>query len=84
MAYSPLAGRLNLRGGYVTRETGMRSIAIVVLTGALLAGCGSSSNVESVRQDQQDYLRRQQDCANPQWKAAHEGLWYNVCRSNKS
>lgn len=63
----------------------MRSIAIVVLMGALLAGCGSSSaNIESVSQEQQDYLRRQQDCASPQWKAAHEGLWYNVCRSNKS
>lgn len=63
----------------------MRSIAFVVLMAALLAGCGGSGDhLESVTQEQQDYLRRQQDCANPQWKAAHEGLWYNVCRSNKS
>lgn len=30
----------------------------------------------------QTELRRERDCANPHWKAANLGLWYNVCRSN--
>lgn len=60
-----------------------RSIAFVVLMLAapLLAACGDAPPSEMQYHDQRTELRREQDCANPKWKAANLGLWYNICPS---
>ncbi|MGH7091036.1 MAG: hypothetical protein ACREFQ_19220 [Stellaceae bacterium] len=52
---------------------------------AALAGCHGASPVlpsATPGHNAQTELRRERDCANPQWKAANLGLWYNVCRSD--
>jgi len=59
--------------------------ATVILLALLCAGCSSASTAlpsDAPNHDQQTELRREQDCANPKWKAANLGLWYNVCRPN--
>ncbi|HXS38599.1 MAG TPA: hypothetical protein VN766_00355 [Stellaceae bacterium] len=63
--------------------------AVVLLALApLLAGCGHSSSsdksaeVGSAAADAQSELRREQDCANAEWKAANPGLYYNLCPNN--
>jgi hypothetical protein len=54
----------------------------------LLAGCGHSSSssksaeVGSAAADAQSELRREQDCASAEWKAANPGLYYNLCPNN--
>jgi len=48
----------------------------------LLSACGHDSKsptTGSAAADAQSELRREQDCANPQWKAANPGLYYNLC-----
>ena len=43
-----------------------------------LSGC-KDSVVDDPRHDRQTEAQREQDCADPQWKAANLGLWYNIC-----
>ena len=47
----------------------------------LLAGLSACKTpvTDDPRHDQKTEARREQDCANPQWKAANLGLWYNIC-----
>jgi len=52
-----------------------------LLLAALLCGCSESTSPR-LSHDERTELRREQDCANPQWKAANAGLWYNVCPTN--
>ncbi len=50
----------------------------------LLCGCGHKDVSASVPpgHDARTEWRREQDCADPQWKAANLGLWYNVCATS--
>ncbi|MGH7032450.1 MAG: hypothetical protein ACREFL_01810 [Stellaceae bacterium] len=61
------------------------AIALLALA-PLLAGCGHSASksaeVGSAAGDAQSELRREQDCANAEWKAANPGLYYNLCPNN--
>lgn len=58
------------------------ALALVVLA-PLLGGCGDheskSPALGSAAADAQSELRREQDCASAQWKAANPGLYYNLC-----
>jgi hypothetical protein len=59
--------------------------AMVLLLALGCVGCSSSKEMpgDAPRHDQQTELRREKDCADPHWKSANLGLWYNVCRPNK-
>ncbi len=61
-------------------------VALTMLPAPLLGACGHQDTLPSQIQghDAQTELRREHDCANPQWKEANLGLWYNVCRSDAS
>jgi len=50
----------------------------------MLCGCSHKNVSASVPPDNdaRTELRREQDCADPQWKAANLGLWYNVCATS--
>lgn len=68
--------------GLAPRRMGV--VALLALA-PLLAGCGhgsKSAEAGSAAADAQSELRREQDCANPQWKAANPGLYYNLCPNN--
>ena len=55
------------------------ALLLVILAPSLCA-CGSrSADLPAAGHDARTELRREQDCANAQWKAANPGLWYNVC-----
>ena len=59
-----------------------KAALLMLLSGALvggLSGCHRSSVADDPRHDQRTEVRREQDCANPEWKAANLGLWDNVC-----
>ncbi len=43
-----------------------------------LSGC-KDSVVDDPQHDRQTEAQREQDCADPAWKAANLGLWYNIC-----
>ncbi|HEY3917751.1 MAG TPA: hypothetical protein VGL83_08150 [Stellaceae bacterium] len=49
--------------------------------GPLLGGCGKAIPSDDPLHDIRTEARREQDCADPQWKAANLGLWYNLCES---
>lgn len=51
-------------------------LALIALGG--LSGC-KESPVDDPQHDRQTEAAREQDCANPDWKAANLGLWYNIC-----
>jgi hypothetical protein len=51
-------------------------LALPLLVG--LSGC-KDSVADDPRHDAQTEAAREQDCANPQWKEANLGLWYNIC-----
>ena len=57
-------------------------IALCLLAG--LAACSSSGGGPTAEERKQEDTRQQHDCADTQWKAAHLGLWYSVCRPNVS
>jgi hypothetical protein len=44
-----------------------------------LCGCGKDSVATNPQHDLRTEAQREQDCADPQWKAANLGLWYNIC-----
>jgi hypothetical protein len=52
--------------------------AVAVLLGACSSGPGGIDSGE----DAKESVRQQKDCADPDWKAAHLGVWYSVCRPN--
>ena len=52
-------------------------LALTALGG--LSGCGKDSVADNPQHDVRTEARREQDCADPQWKAANLGLWYNIC-----
>ena len=47
----------------------------------LLGGCGHDDVSADPQHDVRTEARREQDCANPSWKAANLGLWYNLCQT---
>jgi hypothetical protein len=59
----------------------MRQAFFILLAAALLASCGGKSGIDPER-DQKDAARAQKNCDDPQWKEAHLGVWYSVCRPN--
>ena len=63
----------------------MKPGLMILIMGLFVTGCSSSSKVDPTPADQrQEQLRQQKDCDDPQWKASHLGIWYNVCRDNKA
>jgi outer membrane murein-binding lipoprotein Lpp len=66
----------------------MRPAGLILLTAlastVALAGCSSSSAPADASTDNaKDDAAHRQLCADPNWKAAHLGLWYNVCRAQR-
>jgi hypothetical protein len=55
---------------------GLGMLVLPMLVG--LSGC-KSSPADDPRHDAQTEAAREHDCADPQWKAANLGLWYNIC-----
>lgn len=58
------------------------AVFALLMVAPLLSGCGhdsKSATEGSAAADAQSEQRREQDCANPQWKAANPGLYYNLC-----
>jgi hypothetical protein len=57
-------------------------ILLFLFVAPLVGACSHKQALpsEAAGHDRQTELRRQQDCADPDWKAANLGLWYNVCR----
>jgi hypothetical protein len=51
-------------------------MALTALGG--LSGC-KDSVADDPQHDVRTENRREQDCTDPQWKAANLGLWYNIC-----
>lgn len=69
-------------GGTARVEARARLIAVITaVTAPLLCGC-SSSGLPRASHDARTEFRRERDCADPQWKAANLGLWYNLCENN--
>lgn len=67
----------------IDRGLGRRLAYLAVLAlGPLLSGCGKAMPAQDPQHDQRTEARREQDCADPQWKAANLGLWYNLCHTN--
>jgi len=56
-------------------------LAVVMLT-PLLSACSKKGPADDPQEDQRTELQREQDCGDPQWKAANLGLWYNICKGN--
>jgi hypothetical protein len=55
---------------------GLSVLALIALGG--LSGC-KSSPADNPIHDAHTEAVREHDCADPQWKAANLGLWYNIC-----
>jgi hypothetical protein len=47
-----------------------------------LSACGGGVKATDPEQARQDAIRTAKDCADPEWKAAHLGVWYSACRPN--
>ena len=60
----------------------MRRWVYWALTVAALSACSPAGNAINPEEDAKEAVRQQKDCADPQWKAAHLGVWYSVCRPN--
>ncbi|HEX4195238.1 MAG TPA: hypothetical protein VHY80_19175 [Stellaceae bacterium] len=58
----------------------MSVLALLALSG--LNGC-KSSPADNPAHDAQTEAARERDCANPEWKAANLGLWYNICSGDQ-
>ncbi len=56
---------------------------VLAMLAPVLAGCKHNQGVaDAGGHDARTELRRERDCANPQWKAANLGLWFNLCQVN--
>jgi hypothetical protein len=67
-----------------TMKTGMMMrgawlLMAVALLSACSSGGGDTSDPDAAAKEA---VRQQKDCADPQWKEAHLGVWYSVCRPN--
>ncbi len=67
----------------------MRAVRLMIGAAAAaamapLVACSSNIPVETPEHNRQTELRREQDCRDTAWKAAHLGLWYNVCRPDQA
>jgi hypothetical protein len=62
------------------KSLGLGLLAFIALGG--LSGC-KSSPVDNPEHDARTEAAREQDCADPQWKAANLGLWYNICSGDQ-
>ena len=60
------------------RKTCRLSLLAFTLLGGL-SGCHKDSVTANPQHDRQTEVRREEDCADPQWKSANLGLWYNIC-----
>jgi hypothetical protein len=58
---------------------GLQFALLALAAVAGLSGCKKASVTDDPQHDRQTESRREQDCADPQWKAANLGLWYNIC-----
>lgn len=56
-------------------------LALAALGG--LSGCKKGSPADDPQHDFRTEAAREQDCADPQWKAANLGLWYNICSGDQ-
>jgi hypothetical protein len=64
----------------MTRSSkGLRFAFLALAAVSALSGCKKASVTDDPQHDRQTELRREQDCADPQWKADNLGLWYNIC-----
>jgi hypothetical protein len=55
------------------------ALAIAVSLAPVLAACHKTPPAEDSQPDVNTEARREQVCADPQWKADNLGLWYNLC-----
>lgn len=60
----------------------LEATAVMALLVPVLSACGKTLPTEDPQHDARTDARREQDCADPQWKAANLGLWYNLCQTN--
>jgi hypothetical protein len=51
---------------------------LIFLASGGLSGCKDAPTANA-EHDVQTEATREQDCTNPDWKAANLGLWYNIC-----
>jgi hypothetical protein len=58
-----------------------RLLAMALLLPLLAACSNGPSGIDSTK-DQAEAALQQKNCSDPKWKAAHLGIWYNVCRPN--
>ncbi len=61
-----------------------RACFLAILLAALGACSSSKDATKSATDEQQEQARRKKDCEDPKWKETHLGIWYNVCRANRS
>ena len=54
------------------------AVAVVALSACSSSG-GDAADPDAAAKEA---VRQQKDCADPEWKAAHLGVWYSVCRPN--
>lgn len=67
----------------IDRLSGRRLACLAALVLAPpLSGCGKTTPAQDPQHDQRTEARREHDCADPQWKTANLGLWYNLCQTN--
>jgi hypothetical protein len=66
------------------RTTAVLFVLVTGLAGGL-AGCSSSSAkpIDTSADDARDVAAHRQLCGDAAWKAAHLGLWYNVCSAQR-
>ena len=58
---------------------GLRLALLALAAVSGLSGCKKASVADDPQHDRRTEAQREQDCADPQWKAANLGLWYNIC-----
>ncbi|HEV8025811.1 MAG TPA: hypothetical protein VGP50_00200 [Stellaceae bacterium] len=76
----------------MTRTSMMMRWAWLAVAVVALSACSSSDSKTSASDSKttvdpaasaaEEAARQQKDCADPEWKAAHLGVWYSVCRPN--
>jgi len=67
----------------------MKQRLIMIAVSVALVACSSSKKKEQINPPSAanpatETFNREKDCNDPKWKETHLGLWYNVCRDNRS